>query len=174
MTLEKIRQKTHGLHAKTRQKLLGGIAVSLLVVCISGYGIASGDGPVVRAVFAFAIAWSMAGQYFVNRGMWSAMPPQDAAMSTGLESYRREVERRRYISGHFLLWSLAPVVLALATFIVPLLDLGTRKGMLFNMMPFLVLSVIWIVGVFVIRVRDQRELQREIDELNDIERENRR
>ncbi len=121
-----------------------------------------------------AIAWSLAGQYFLKRGVWSATLPRDAALSTGLESYRREVERRRYISGHFLLWSLAPVVLALATFIVPLLNLGIRKEMLFNMIPFLVLSVLWIAGVFVIRVRDQRELQREIDELNDIERENRR
>jgi len=31
---------------------------------------------------------------FLNRGMWAATLPQDAALSTGLESYRREVERR--------------------------------------------------------------------------------
>ena len=41
------------------------------------------------------------------------------------------------------------------------------------MIPFLTLVVIWIVGVFVVRMREQRELQREIDELNNIERENR-
>src|SRR5260370_24192756 len=75
MTLEKIRQKTQELHAKTRQKLLGGVAVSLLVAGISGYGIASGDGPVMRAVFAFAIACSIARQYFVNRRMSSATLP---------------------------------------------------------------------------------------------------
>jgi hypothetical protein len=44
------------------------------------------------------------------------------------------------------------------------------KGTLLNMIPFLALVVIWIVSVFVIRMRDQRELQREIDDLNDIER----
>src|SRR5258708_11210913 len=95
MTMEKIRQKTQELHAKTRQKLLGGIAVSLLVAGISGYGIASGGGPVVRAVFALAIAWSMAGQYFVNRGMWSTTLPEDAGSSTGIESYRRGGGRGR-------------------------------------------------------------------------------
>jgi hypothetical protein len=180
MTSEKIRQKTRELHAKTRQKLLGGIAVSLLVAGISGYGIASGDGPVIRAVFAFAIAWSMAGQYFVNRGMWSAVLPHDAAMNTGLESYRREVERRRYLFGRVMLWSFGPVVLAIATLIALIMSFGIRnrglplKGTLLNMTPFLSLVVIWIVGVFVIRMREQRELQREIDELNDIERENRR
>jgi len=39
--------------------------------------------------------------------------------------------------------------------------------------PFLTLLVVWIVSWFVIRLRKQRELQREIDELNDIEMEKR-
>jgi hypothetical protein len=177
MTLEKIRQKTQELHAKTRRGLLGGIAVSLLIAGISVYGIALGDGTLVRAVFAFAIAWSLAGQYFVNRGMWPATTPGDAALNTGIESYRREVERRRYLSARFLLWSFGPVVLAIAALIVLLLSFGIRRGMLlkgtlFHMIPFLAMLAIWIVGVFVMRMRDRRELQREIDELNDIERAN--
>lgn len=180
MTLEKIRQKTKELHAKTRQKLLGGMAVTLVVVGISGYGIASADVAVVRAVFAFAIAWSLAGQYFFNRGLWSAALPEDAALRAGIESYRREVERRRQHFGRVLLWSFAPVVLAIATLIVLIASFGMRnRGMAFertllNMIPFLTLVVAWIVGVFVIRMRERRELQREIDELNDIERENKR
>ena len=48
------------------------------------------------------------------------------------------------------------------------------NGLAFNMIPFLALVVTWVVGVVVIRMRDQRELQREIDELDDTERENRR
>jgi hypothetical protein len=180
MTLEKIRQKVRELHAKTRQKLLGGIAVSLLVVGISGYGMASGDGPVMRAVFALAIAWSVAGQYFINRGMWSAMMPEDAGLSTGLDSYRREVERRRHLSGRVLLWSFGPVMLAIGALIALIASFGIKnQGMplnrtLLNMMPFLTLLAAWIVGVFVIRMREQRELRREIGELNDIERDNAR
>jgi hypothetical protein len=179
MTIERIRQKTKELRAKTRQTLLGGIGVSLLVVGISIYGIASGDGPVVRVVCAFLIAWSVAGQYFVNRRMRSATLPGDAALSTGIESYRSEVERRRYLSSHFLLWSFGPVVLAIATFIVLIVNLASKRrgmplnGTLLNMIPFLALVVIWIVSVFVIRMRDRRELRREIDELSEIERANR-
>jgi hypothetical protein len=177
MTLEKIRQKTQELHAKTRRALLGRMITPMLVIGagIFGYGIAQVNGPAPRVVLAFAIfatVWSLAGQYFLNRGMWSATFAGDAASSTGLESYRREVERRRYLSARFLLWSLGPVVLAIATFIVPILSLGIRRGMVLNMTPFLTLLVVWIASVFVIRMRDQRELQREIDELNDIERAN--
>ena len=112
--------------------------------------------------------------------MWSATRPEDAGLSTGLESYRREVERRRCLSGRFLLWSLGPVLLAIATLIALIVSLGignrgmALKGTLLKMTPFLTLLVIWLVGVFVIRMRDQRELQREIDQLNDIERENKR
>jgi hypothetical protein len=178
MTLEAIRHKTQELRAKTRRTLLGGVAVSLLFAGISAYGIAVGGGP-VRAVFAFAIAWSLAGQYFVNRGMWSATLPADAAFSTGIESYRREVERRRYLSGRALLWSFGPVALAIAALIALILSFGIRnrgmllKGTLLNMIPFLAMVFIWIVSVFVIRIRDRRRLQREIDELSDIERANR-
>jgi len=35
--------------------------------------------------------------------------------------------------------------------------------------PFLTLMAIWGTAVFVIRMRGQRELQREIDDLNEIE-----
>jgi len=135
---------------------------------------------IALVAFAFAIAWSLAGQYFFNRGMWSAAPPEDAALSTGLESYRREVERRRYLFGRVLLWSFGPVVLAIATLIALIMSFGitnrglSLQGTLRKMIPFLTLVVIWIVGVFVIRMREQRELRREIDQLNDIEKENRR
>jgi preprotein translocase subunit YajC len=40
------------------------------------------------------------------------------------------------------------------------------------MFPFLVLFVIWLVAWFVIRMREQRKLQRELDELIAIEKEN--
>jgi hypothetical protein len=172
MTLEKIRQKTRELHAKTRRALLGRMVTPLAVVFLSGYGVAWFDGPALRVGFALALAWSLAGQYFVHRGMWSAMPG-DAALNTGLKSYRREVERRRYLYSCCLLWTFGPIVLALATFTASLLSLGIRnRGILLNMIPFLTLLVIWIVSIFFIRMRDQRELQREIDELNDIERAN--
>jgi hypothetical protein len=100
--------------------------------------------------------------------MWSAAAPADAALSTGLESYRREVQRRCDLSGRVLWWSLGPVVFAIATLLVPLASLGIENGFR-RMIPFLSLLVIWIVCVFVIRMRNRRELRREIAELNEID-----
>jgi hypothetical protein len=177
MTLEKIRKKTQELHAKTRRELIKSIAGPLIVVAICGFGIRLPD-PVLRAILAFAIAWSLTGQYFLNRGMWSATLPGDAALRTGLESYRREVERRRFLFSRIMLWHFGPVVFAIAILVVVIANLGIgNRGMLlkealFNMSPFLTLIVIWIAAVFVIRMRQQRELQREIDELREIEKVN--
>ena len=178
MTLEKVRHKVQELHTKTRRQLLGNLVVPFIVVAFYGFCIKQFHYPVLRPLFVFAIVWSLAGLYFLNRGMWSAMLPEEAALSTGIESYRREVERRRSLSVRFMLWGFGPLVFAIATLIVLILSLGIGsglllKGALLKMTPFLSLLVIWFVSFFVIRMRQQRELQREIDELNDIERANR-
>ena len=171
MTLEKIRQKVRELHAKTRRQLLGNLAVLLVVVAF--YGLGTKQFPALQPLFAFPIAWSLAGVYFLNRGMWFGPMSEDAALSTGLESYRREIARRRNLFRRVLLWSFGPVLLAIGTFILALVKVSDR-GIFPNAMPFMTLVVIWIAAYFVIRMREQRELQREIDEPNDIERENSR
>ncbi|HVW85656.1 MAG TPA: hypothetical protein VHB50_13295 [Bryobacteraceae bacterium] len=177
MTLEKIRQKTEELHAKTRRDRVKSIAGPLIVVVICGFGLRFPD-PALRAILVFAVAWSLAGQYFLNRRMRSPTPPADAALRTGLESYRREVERRRYLFSHVMLWQFGPVVFAIAILIVLIASLGTaNRGMplretVVRMSPFLSLIVVWVAAFFVIRMRQQRELQREIDELKEIERAN--
>lgn len=171
MTLEQIRQKTHELHSKTRRALLGWIVTPLLVASLAGWIITwVPSGTIVWAVFAVAICWSLVGQYFLNLGMWSA--PQLSDPLVGVKSYRQEIERRRSLSQRFLLWSFGPMVLSLAATIWPLLNLGIEKGMIRNMIPFLSLVVIWIGMVFVIRMRDQRDLQREIKSLAELERDN--
>ena len=178
MTLEKIRKKTEELNAKTRRELIKGIAGPLTVVAICGFCIRFPD-PGLRAILAFAVAWSLIGQYFLNRGMWSPALPGDAALSTGLESYRREVERQRSLFSRIMLWQFGPLVFAVAILVVVITSLGTGNGgmllkeTLLKMSPFLTLTAIWIVAVFVIRMRQQRELQREIDELKEIDRVNR-
>lgn len=175
MTLETIRLKTQELHAKTRRALLRGAAASLLVVGIAAYGFRFSDGPIMRFAFALAIAWSLAGQYFANRGMRSTIMPINAALSTDLRSYAQEVERRRSLSARFFLWSFGPVLFAIGNLVILIANFGIRnRGILVEetlsrMVPFLTLLVIWIVSVFVIRLREQRELQRDIHELSAFE-----
>jgi MFS family permease len=175
MTLKLIRSKARDLQAKTRRQLLGTVAGPLTAVFLYAFGIR--EFPplehVLHPLFAFALVWSLVGLYFVNRGMWSAVMPGDAGLRTGLEFCREEIDRRRRLLRRLLLWSFGPVLLAIATFILALALIGSEaKGLFPNGIPFLALLVIWMFGYFVMRMREQRGLKREIDELNDLETDN--
>lgn len=172
MTLEEIRQRGQKLQAKTRRTLLGWRALALLIVSISIFGITWTHSPIMRATFALSIVWSLAGQFLVNRKKGSPMPTEDALVSTGLKSYRTEVERRRYISAHFLLSIFGPSVLAVGTLAAQIISLARAQGALSKIVPFMTALAIWIVGVFIIRMRDQRQLQGEINNLSLIENSN--
>jgi hypothetical protein len=177
MTMEKIRLKVSELHAKTRRQMIGNSIVLLAAACAAVFGIARLHDSLLRTLLALAILWSVAGQFFLNRGMWSTMLPENAALRTGLEGYRHEVERRRSLSSRFLLWLFGPICFGVVTLIVILLHLGTSGGMdvprtLLKMAPFLTLTVVWVLRLFVQRAREHRVLQREVEELNRIERSN--
>ena len=171
-----IEQRSRKLRAKTRRKLIGTVAAPLGAGIF--YAISMKAFPALRQVlqpsFAFAVAWGLAGVYFLNRGMWSAAMPGDLGLNTGLKVCRLEIERQRDLERRSLVWSFGPVMLATATFVLALALVSTKeRGIFPNGLPFLIVLVIWIVSFFVIRLRQQREFQREIDELKDIEMENR-
>ena len=171
-----IEQKSRKLHAKTRRKLIGTVAGPLAAGIFYAYSMKAFPAlrQVLQPLFAFAVAWGLAGMYFLNRGMWSAAIPGDVGLNTGLEVCRLEIERQRDLVRRLLVWSFGPVMLATATFVLALAMVSTReRGIIPNGLPFLIVLVVWIVSFFVIRLREQRELQREIDELKDIEMENR-
>ena len=146
--------------------------------CSHFYAFSMKGSPTLRQVlqplFLFAVAWGLAGLYFLNRGMWSAVMPGDVGLKTGLQVCRLEIERQRDLVRRVLVWSFGPLMLAIATFVLALALVPTReRGIFPNGLPFLIVLVVWIVSFFVLRSREQRKLQREIDELKDIEMENR-
>ena len=172
MTLVLIQQKTQQLHTKTRHELLTGVALSLFIATISVFGIWWVHGVALRAVFALAIVWTLAAHYFVNRESRSDSASSEVSLNTTLQSYRREVERQRYLSSRFLVWSFGPAVLAVSALSVHLLAIAWTHGYLRKTVPFFTLLGVWFVVVFVIRMRQQRNLQREIEQLNEVERSN--
>ena len=176
MILKLIQQRSRDLRARTRKKLLGTLAGPLAASLFYAYGMKE-FAPlrqVLQPLFAIALAWSLVGLYFLNRGMWSAVMPGDAGLSTGLEFCRREIGRQRDLVRRILLWTFGPTMLAIGTFVLALAMVSTKdRGLFPNGLPFLIVIVVWIFAYFTIRFREQRELQREIDELSDIEGENR-
>ena len=169
MSSKLIQQKARDLRAKTRRQLLGTLAGPLASGFFYAFGLSQFPSlrQLLHPLFAVALLWSLAGLYFLNRGMWSAAMPPDAGLHTGLQFCRREVDRRRDLLGRQLLWSFGPIVLAITTFILALVLISSH--ILPNGIPFLVLVIAWVIGYFIMRLRERRELQREIEELDDLE-----
>jgi len=175
MSLILIRQKARELHAKTRRQLLGTLTGPLVIAFL--YAFCINQFPPLREVlhplFAFTLIWSLAGLYFLSRGKWSGAMPEDAGFSTGLEFCRRELQRRHDYFRRVLLWSFGPVFVAVGTLILALAAVAGRE-IFPKAMPLVTLVVLWVAGYFVIRARQQHELQREMDELSEIDKENNR
>ncbi len=172
-----IEQRSRTLRAKTRRELIGTINGPLVAGIFYAYSMRA--FPALRQVlqppFVFAIAWGLAGLYFLNRGMWSAVVRGDLGLKTGLEACRLEVERQRDLQRRSLVWSFGPAMLATATFVLALaLVPPVARRVIPNGLPLLIVLVFPIVSFFGIRSREQRELRRELDQLKDLERENRR
>jgi hypothetical protein len=170
MTLETIRQKASESQSKTRRELIGGIAITLIVVGISVLGMLWQSNAGTCVMFAIAIAWALAGQSFLHRGMWGAGLPADATLSTGLEFYHQQIKNRQAIVRRVLEWSFGPVILSIGTFVVVLVGIARGRSLpVTTVLPFSTLCVVWIVAFFLRRSREQRKLLREIDQLRNAE-----
>lgn len=173
MTLEEIRRKAQELQTKTRREFLANAAMSLALIAFCAWSFAKSNSGVQRTGFALAIAWSVIAQHPGYRRMRSATLAGDAALASSLEFYRRELERRRDQFRQPWRWFLGPILIAIGSFLLPAVMGVIRNPDLFpNMVPFLVLFSVWIAIFFTKTNREVRRLQREIDELNALEREN--
>jgi hypothetical protein len=170
MTLEMIRQKAREYRAKARRELAASVAIVLIVVAVSVFGIIHGSGAGTRMIFALAILWVLAGQAFLHRGMWQPGLPVDATLSAGLDFYRRELEQQQDLVRRILRWTFGPVILSVGSLIVVLIEMarGWSKP-ISAIMPFATLFVIWIILFFVLRSRNRKKLQREIEQLRSVE-----
>ena len=124
----------------------------------------------IRLLFTLAILWALAGQAFLQRGMWQPGMPADATLSTGLDFYRRELLQQQDLVRRILQWSFGPVLLSVLSLIVVLLKTAMGHSLPINsVLPFTSLFVIWLIALFMLRSRDQKKLLQEIDQLRNVE-----
>ena len=161
-----LRQKARELRSKSRSELFRTIAAGVFLTGIFLYGAMWSDVRLAQIIFAAAGAWALAGQYFLHRGMWQAPPPGDAGLHTGLDFCRAELERQLHLHSNILGWLIGPLVPGLAAFLWTI----AGKGSASKMAPFLGLLMVWTLSLVVIRVRQGRDLQRGIEELDELER----
>jgi hypothetical protein len=173
MTLEEIRRKARALQAKSRREFLGNLTASLSLIAFSAWSFATSQDAIQRSGFALAIAWFLIAQYPAHKRLWSSKLAGDAALTTGVQFYRGELERRRDHFRYNWQWVLGPILLMIGSLLLPALrSVLKNPGLTRNMVPFVALLAVWIAAFFVIRNRAIREVKQEIDELNALERNN--
>jgi type II secretory pathway component PulM len=176
MTMEMIQQRVMQSESKRRRGLAGSVAMTIIVLILSAAGILWTRNVELRALFVLAIAWAFAGQGLLHRGMWSAAALRgDETLATGLEFYRQELDRHTSLFRRLLQWSFGPVILSILTLVATLVGItGRNNRPLISIAPFTTLVVVWTAAFFALRMREQKKLRREVDELQAAERASRR
>ena len=168
MNLEQIVQRrTETLSSSTRSEILVSIGAALFFVAVVGWRIAPFHDRLPEIGFIAVLAWVVISLYWFRHRIWrrNASRP-DAVAAAGAEYYRKELERRRDHLRNPWLWH-GPLFLACAV-LVAILAAETFRGYqhLRNVLPLVLLLVVW-TGYGVWRRRRQaRELQQEIDEMS--------
>ncbi len=167
-----ILQRSRELRARTRKKLLGALVGPVAVGLFYAFGMRVLALPAwTQLAFGLALLWSIAGVYFLSRGVLSSPSSLDAGLSTGLEFCRQELGRQLTLLRRMLVWSFGPILLAIFAFIFAL-GILAKSRIVPNGLPFLALVVVWIGWYFWIRLREQRALRNELEELSEMVREN--
>jgi hypothetical protein len=130
------------------------------------------DAPGWRLVFAICMAWAVSG-WLISIGVHlRAGSPPAPTPTDGLRFYRQELERRQHLFRRFSASFLAPAVLAMISWILMMSGLARKLHLRVTFAPVCTLLVLWILGIFILRMRTQEELKKELAELAGLENEN--
>ncbi|MBI2689182.1 MAG: hypothetical protein HYX27_23000 [Acidobacteria bacterium] len=154
-------RRTQRLFHSTRCEILVSICAAFFFTAGLNWRLASYRDPLPLYGLAAVVLWSAITIYVFRDRIWNARP--DALFATGVDHYRRLLERRRDHLRNVWIWH-GPLYLAIALFVaVGIKYVGLER--LRNAIPFLSLLVLWIVFGVVWRHRQAAGLQSEIDEL---------
>jgi hypothetical protein len=175
MSLDEIRRRAQKLQTKGRLAALSTIVIGLVLCVFFALSSARPQEVVGRVGWGMLSLWGLYAAYQAYKWIWPGRLAADATFSTSLDFYRSELERSRDYARH--VWRRAGLTFCfagLALVVIPgLIGALRNPRLLWNVVPLFVLLVTWFVVFFSMRRRNQRKLQREIDELKALEGENR-
>jgi polyferredoxin len=171
MSLDEIRRRARKLQTRGRLAALSTIVIGLVLCVLFALTAARPQELLGRIGWAILSLWGSYAAYQAYKWTWPGTLAADATLSTSLDFYRRELERKHDYARH--VWRRAGLTFCfagLALVVLPALIGAFRTPrLLLNVAPLLVLLVIWLVVFFSLRRRNRRKLQREIDELKLLE-----
>jgi hypothetical protein len=161
-----VNRRTEALSSSTRSEILMSIGAALLLVGVVAWRLKIAHEGLLELGFAAALAWIVISLYCFRHGIWwRDTPRQDALAETGLEYYRKELERRRDHLKNGWVWY-GPLFLASIIFIAVLTGRANiALQPLRNVIPLLVLLAASTgFGIWRRRLL-ARDLEQEINEI---------
>ncbi|MGH9631222.1 MAG: hypothetical protein ACRD7E_23200 [Bryobacteraceae bacterium] len=174
MSASELRRKAQQRESKARFEALLSIIIGLICCVFFAWTFSRTHEVLARMGWGLLSLWGIYAAYQAYRWVWPQNLPEDAPISTCLEFYRRELERRRdYVRNRWWRLGFPFLLLGMAMVIVGTGARHAPPNPLLNALPFLVLLAIWAVVFFLMKKKLGRQnIQQEIDELNALEREN--
>jgi hypothetical protein len=169
MPLNEIRRKAEELQTKGRLKALVSIVLGLLMCVVFARAFARQHNTIARLGYGVLVFSCILFAVQSYKWVWPGRLASDAAQQTCLSFYRRELEKRRDYTLH--IWSRSGLLVmftGLAVLVIP--PLVTAPRYLPKAAPLFILLAVWFAIFLPKRKREQQKLQRELDELNALER----
>jgi len=160
-----VKRRTEELYSSTRSEILVSIGAALLFAGVLVLRLAPVHDRLLELGFAAVTAWVAVSLHRFRGLIWRRPSRPDAAAATGLEYYRKELERRRDHLRSAWLWH-GPLLLACLSLVAILIGksfLGFER--LRTALPLIALLALWTGFGLWRRRRQAQELQREIDEI---------
>ena len=171
MSVNEMRLRARRFQRKARFQVVYSIAIGLSIcVFFAWYSVRSHE-VLSRVGFGLLSAWGVYAAYQAYKWIWPRNFRPGAPVSTSLEFYRSELERRRDYRLHVwrrsgLTFCFVGLGLALTPAFIAALD---KPRVLLNAVPLFVLLAVWVVAFFYGKQRGKHKLQQEIDELRKFE-----
>jgi hypothetical protein len=175
MSADQLRHKALQRQTLSRIEAVNSIIGGLILMVVFGWNVARVHEVIPRAGWGVLSLWCAYLAYQAYHWIWPGKLPADAALSTTLQSFKRELEKRRdYARNIWRRAGLSFLCLGLAMIIVPsLIESHDVRRTLAQWGPVLVLFVVWLALFLFLRSRRRQKLQREIEELDRFGREGR-
>jgi hypothetical protein len=159
-----INRRTQDIYSRTRTEVLTSLFAALFFVAVISYRFPIAQERLLQIFAALVVLWIAITLYRFRARIWRPVPLDTFAVS-GLDYYRNELELRREHLRSIWLWH-GPLLLAIGVFVLFILGKAfPSPALLQRTVPFFALLAVWIVVGVLRRRRMVRDIEREIDEI---------
>jgi len=175
MSASDLRRKALVRQSRARLEALSTIIIGIIPCVVFAWSFARAHEMLARMGWGLLSLCGIYAAYHAYKWIWPQSLPEEAPISTCLEFYRRELERRRDYVHRW--WRSGLPFFLLLGMVMAGVGTGARNAPphpLLNALPFFLILAIWAVAFLLMRKKLGREnLQQEIEELRAFERERR-